>query len=153
GITRAGGILGMNVFAGSRLAIDFGAGTAAVGPSGPTPAGFAALAAQLVRGDLVVIPILVDGVPAHAMIDTGARRTLGNPALQAPLGLAPGSPRLAPAEPTTGASRDSVPAWSARLDSIAAGGVRFARPTVTFTDAPVFARTFPAGGPALVLGV
>ena len=153
GITEADGILGMNVFHGARLALDFRAATAAVGPSGPAPAGFVSLPARIARGDLALVVLRVDSMRVNAMIDTGARRTLGNLALARALGLSPGGDRFVPTAPVTGASRDSALAWAATVGAVTAGEARFEHPVLAFSDAPVFGRLFPEGGPALILGI
>jgi len=153
GVTSADGILGMNVFEGARLALDFGAAAASVGPSGPMPAGWTGVRARIEKGDLVIVPVLVDGVKAEACVDTGARRTMGNLALARALGFGEGDARLVPTTPVTGASTDSVAAWTAPVGAITCASTRFTGAQVTFADAPVFARMMPGGGPALVLGI
>jgi predicted aspartyl protease len=152
-ITNAPGILGMNFFQGGRLEFDFAQNAARVGPSGATPAGFAPLRAKILNNAFVFVDVTVDGIKAPALIDTGARRTLGNLALAHALGFAKDDPRFAPAEPVAGASVDRMPARQAALETIVLGPTRFARPTIAFADAPVFKAQGRDKTPALILGI
>jgi predicted aspartyl protease len=152
-ISNAPGILGMNFFRGGRLEFDFPRSSARVGPSGATPAGFAPLRAQILRDAFALVDVTVNGIRAKALIDTGARRTLGNLALARALGFADDDPRLLPADPVAGASIDRMPARRAALEAIVLGPANFARPTIAFADAPMFKTQGRDKVPALILGI
>lgn len=146
------GILGMAPFAHGRIELDLRTPTLVSGPSVPTPEGFAAVDGQLRHG-ILVVDIHIDGVPVKAVVDTGAPYNIGNPRLQAALGIVPGDPRLTPGgtfNDTFGHTRDVE---QATLNRIAIGGVAFARPTVRFADMPVFRALDIDDAPAMILGI
>lgn len=147
------GVIGMNAFTGKRLAFDFQRNLLTASPSAPTPPGFSALPVEVRQGSFIIAPVTVDGVPALAMIDTGARRSGGNPALEKALGLAVGDPRLHAADPVHGATDTEIPATKAQMHTLKLGSVTFPNPQITFADLPVY-RTLELGDePALILGI
>ncbi|MBS0461850.1 MAG: retroviral-like aspartic protease family protein [Proteobacteria bacterium] len=148
----ADGVLGMAPFAHGRIELDLTARTLIASPSAPTPAGFAAIAGELRHG-ILIVDVRIDGVPAKALVDTGAPYDIGNPQLQAALGLTPGDARLSPGGTFAdgfGQERMVEQATPARIDI---GAVTFARPAVRFADMPVFRTLGLDDGPALILGM
>lgn len=148
----ADGVLGMAPFAHGRIELDLSARSLIASPSAPTPAGFAAIPGQLRHGVLIV-DVRIDGVAAKALVDTGAPYDIGNPKLQAALGLIAGDARLSPGGTFAdgfGQERMVEQATPARIDL---GGVTFARPTVRFADMPVFRALDLDDEPALILGM
>lgn len=148
----ADGVLGMAPFAHGRVELDLTARTLIASPSAPTPPGFAAIPGQLRHG-ILIVDVRIDGVPAKALVDTGAPYDIGNPQLQAALGLTPGDARLSPGGTFAdgfGQERMVEQATPARIDI---GAVTFARPTVRFADMPVFRTLGLDDGPALILGM
>lgn len=146
------GILGMAPFAGGRIELDLRTPAMLYGPSGPTPEGFASVDGRVLHG-ILVVDIRIDEVTVQALVDTGAPYNVGNPALQAALGIVPGDPRLSPGgtfNDTFGRTRDVE---QATLGRITLGGVSFARPTVRFADMPVFRALGLDDGPAMILGI
>lgn len=147
------GVIGMNAFTGKRLAFDFQRNLLTASPSAPTPPGFAAVPIEVRQGSFIIMPVTIDGVPALAMLDTGARRTGGNPALEKALGLAAGDPRLHPAEAVHGATDTEIPAMTAQAHALKIGSVTFRDPQITFADLPVFHSLELDDGPAIILGI
>lgn len=147
------GVVGMDSFLDKRIELDFSHMTASVDSSSATPAGFTAIPAVIRAGTMVIVDVTVNGFPAKALIDSGARRTIANPALQAALGYQNGDPSLAAADAVGGATGDKVPASKGELKTIALGPATFDKPLVTFADLPVFAPLGLADTPALILGL
>jgi hypothetical protein len=148
----ADGIIGMNAFASQRIEFDLAANQLRAGVSGPTPEGF--LAAQgTLRHGIMIVDVVVDGVSAKAVIDTGAPYNIGNPQLQAALGLKPGDPRVVASETLVDSFGQQRPAAKSTLGKLAIGAVAFAQPVIRFADMPVFRALDLDDGPALILGV
>lgn len=152
-VSNADGVLGMNVFTSGRIEFGFAKRTLTVGPSAPAPAGFVVQHGEVRQGTFLVVDVMVDGVHAKAMIDTGGRRTVGNPQLQAALGFKPGDARLLVDEPVHGATTQQTAAWKTALGSITIGNAAFTTPTVTFADLSVFHALDLDEGPALIIGI
>jgi predicted aspartyl protease len=145
------GVMGMELFRSRRLEIDFGDGTVSNAASQPTPHGFAAVPVSIVQGTFLVADVVVDGVHAKAMIDTGARRTVGNMLLRKALGLADAA--LADADPVRGATIHQTRAVKAPLGMLILGEQKFAHPVVTFSDISVLQALDLNDQPALVVGL
>jgi len=152
-VSEADGILGMNVFASNRIEMDFADSVLAVRSSEPAPKDFLAVPVVVTHSNLVIADVTVNGIPAKALIDTGARRTVANTVLQRALGFAPGDPRLSAAEPIGGATDYQTPAVKAQIDRIVIGGAQFSQPILTFADLPMFASQGIGQVPALHLGL
>ena len=147
------GVLGMNAFGSRRLAMDLVGRRVTSGPSGATSAGLDAMRGQLQSGSKLIVEVVVDGVSAKALIDTGARRTSANRLLQRALGLAPGDPRLSPADSMGGATVHKIPAEKATLGRLTIGAVEFRAPVVTFADLPVTEALETDHVPAMTIGM
>jgi predicted aspartyl protease len=147
------GVMGMELFGSRRLEMNFADGTVSNAASQPTPRGFRAVPVSIVQGTFLVADVTVDGVQAKAMIDTGARRTLGNSLLRKALGLADGDARLADAQPVGGATIHKTQAMKAPLGVLILGEHRFEHPIVTFSDISVLQALDLSDQPALVVGL
>lgn len=147
------GVLGMNLFTSRRLELSFAEGSVSSADSGPTPAGFVAVPVNIVQNSFIVTDVVIDGVKVKAMIDTGARRTIGNLLLQTALGFGNNDPRLSVAQPVGGATIDTTKAMKAQLGSLTLGGQRFEHPVLTFSDVPVLGPLGLTDGPAMVIGL
>lgn len=145
------GALGVGVFRGRRLELDLAGGWLRVGPSG-LPAGFVAVPGEHAPGDKLIVGATVDGVAARAVIDTGSRNTMANPALLRALGYDPGDPRLKPTD-IGGATTDRLPASRADGLSLALGDVALDGVSVVFAAAPSFERAGLSTTPALNVGM
>jgi predicted aspartyl protease len=150
---KAEGVVGMNAFESRRLEMNFAERRLTAGPSGPVPEGFVAQKGQMRSGLKLVVQVVLDGVPVRAMIDTGARRTSGNRLLQQALGIAPGDPRLSPADSVGGATVHRIAAEKATLGRLTIGSVEFPAPVVTFADLPVTKTLGLDREPSLTLGM
>jgi len=152
GIVRHG-VMGMELFGSRRLEMNFADGTVSSAASQPTPRGFAAVPVSIVQGTFLVAEVTVDGVHAKALIDTGARRTLGNVLLRKALGFSHDDARLADAQPVGGATLHSTQAMQAPLGVLILGEHRFEHPVVTFSDISVLRALELSDQPALVIGL
>ncbi len=146
------GILGMAPFIHSRIELDLAAHRLSIGPSAPTPDGFAALDGQLNHG-ILVVDVRIDGVAAKALVDTGAPYNIGNPKLQAALGLPPGDARLSPGGTFADGFGQQRMVEQATAGRIGVGAVTFSQPVVRFADMPVFRALGLDDGPAMILGI
>ncbi|MDO1558203.1 retroviral-like aspartic protease family protein [Brevundimonas sp. 2R-24] len=146
------GVLGVNTFQQSRIVFDFEAMTFETGASGAGAQGFQALAATRLRAGLVAVDVQVNGVPVKAVVDTGARRTIGNPALMAALGVSADDSRLAPAPDVGGATSHRIPSQVMEGATVALGGRDFGDLRLHFSDLPVFRALGAGDQPMLILG-
>jgi predicted aspartyl protease len=144
------GVIGMNAFKTSVLAFDFASLTLTIGDAGVAFRGAEVLRATL-QGTDVIVPITVDGVPAAAMVDTGARRTIANLALVHALGLDVDT--LAVTEPAEGATTDRLPAHLMTRRSLRLGRVAVSAPTMVVAELQYFKRHALADTPAVLLGI
>lgn len=147
------GVVGMDAFLDKRLELDFSGMSASAAASGPTPAGFTAIPVNIHDTTMIIANVTVNGVPAKAVVDSGARRTIANAALQAALGFKDGDPRFTAADAVGGATGDKSPANKAELETIKLGKATFEKPLVTFADLPVFEPLGLAHTPGLILGL
>jgi predicted aspartyl protease len=95
----------------------------------------------------------LDGRPLHVLLDTGARRTLINWAAARELGLVPGDPSLAVAEPVHGATAQRTPAAKRTFQSIVIGGLVIPAGEIIIADLPVFGPLDWSDQPAMILGM
>ena len=95
----------------------------------------------------------LDGRPLHVLLDTGARRTLINWAAARQLGLVPGDPSLAVAEPIGGATAQRTPAAKRGFATIVIGGFAIPAGEITIADLPVFGPLGWSDQPAMILGM
>lgn len=145
------GVVGMNGFTDGRIELNFAGKTVSVGPSGK-PKDFVAIPGAVTMGSFLIVDVVVDGVRAKALVDSGARRTIANPVLEAALGYKTGDARLSPAEPAHGAGNGEATAVKTTIGKIAVGPVAFDKPTLTFADMSVFHPLGLADQPAMIMG-
>lgn len=142
------GILGLDVLRLFDLRIDVPAGRLALLPVRHTFEDDQGVALRDVRAGIVAIDVIIDGVPATAIIDTGLPRTLLNSAAAAALGLVTGDEGV-----RRGLDGTPIHTSSATLSRLTAGAATLlADATVDIADAPLFAATGLADRPALLLG-
>jgi predicted aspartyl protease len=152
-LTSADGFLGMNAFTSGRIAFDFAQRQLTFGPSGPMPEGYSEMAGDVRMDNFLIVDVIVDGVRAKALIDTGDTYPVGNPQLQRALGLATGDRRLVPLEAMYGVTNQHTPTTMTRLHQITLGPVTFARPAIMFSDLPIFHTLDLDTGPSLIIGI
>jgi hypothetical protein len=150
GMSVADGVVGMDLFVGQRVAYDFEHTTFSVTASEVPPAGFVAIPITLTAGTLAVAEVLIDGVKVKALIDGGARHTIGNPLLQIALGFKDGDPRLSEDHPVPGPKAPA--AQKATVGRIELGSVHIDRPVVSFAALGFFKAVGLDNVPAVLLG-
>lgn len=149
--TEAWGIVGMEDFDGHRVSFDRERMRFTVQPSGPAGEGMASLPALLL-GTFAIVEVQVEGVAVLALVDSGAARTVANPAAMEALGWAFDDPRLTAARPVGGATTHEIEARSGVIGGLRLGPASFEDVTLTFSDLPVFAALGMGDLPALILG-
>ncbi len=97
------GVLGMGVFANSRVEFDFAGGRLNIDTGADRAPLTDAIHVEIRHRIFALAPITVAGVNATAVIDTGARATVANARLREALGFTDNDPRLREAEPIGGA--------------------------------------------------
>lgn len=150
GMSVADGVVGMDFFANRRVAYDFAHMTFSVDASAMAPAGFVAIPVTLTAGTLAIADVVIDGVKVKALIDGGARHTIGNLLLQKVLGLNEGDPRLSLDHPVPGPN--APPAQKATVGGIELGAIHIDKPVVSFAALGFFKAVGLDGTPALLLG-
>jgi len=148
------GILGIDSLANKTLDADFMHDRLAIhGSIGGVPMGDMVFPARLIARDLLEINVVVGGVPAQAIVDTGSPRTLGNAAL---LSAMRRKFQLETRGVSTGLIDATETAQAATLEPVASlhlGDVTIANLLVTFGDFAVFRRWDLNQKPALLLGM
>ena len=152
-LSNADGVLGMDAFSSSRIEFDFVARQLTVGPSASGSANFVVQPGAVRLGNFMIVDVVIDGVHANAMIDTGGKQTVGNPQLQAALGFKSDDARLLPDHSIKGVTMQQTPAWKTTLETLSIGEMTFAEPTVTFAELPVFHTLGLDDGPAMIIGI
>ncbi len=94
---------------------------------------------------------MIDGVHAKALIDSGARRTVGNLALRDALGFKEGDARLMAGTPLP--SPRPQPLWTAPVGAIDLGPVHIDKPGVAFSGLGFFKAIGLGDTPALLIGI
>ncbi len=150
GMSVADGVVGMDLFAAQRVTYDFTHLTFTVDASAPPLATVTTIPVELTAGTLAVVDAVIDGVKVKALIDGGARHTIGNPLLQKALGLADGDPRLSEDHPVPGPT--APPAVKATVGGIDIGAIHIDKPVVAFSALGFFKAVGLDGTPALLLG-
>lgn len=151
-VTQARGVIGMDLFLQRRLVFDREAGRLFATASGTMGAGFASHAGRAFAGNFIIVPVMLDGVPVQAVIDSGAARTIANDAARSALGYTQNDPRLSETHAVRGATEDATEAHRSSVAVFDIGPARFEDVFVTFSNLPVFRVLGLADQPALILG-
>ncbi|MEZ5959254.1 MAG: aspartyl protease family protein [Hyphomonadaceae bacterium] len=147
------GVLGMGVFANSRVEFDFAGGRLNI-DTDPNRAPLAnAISVELRNRIFARAPITIAGVNATAVIDTGARVTVANARLRDALGFAENDPRLREAESIGGATADRTPTRAGEVTPVLFAGHDFGALDLNFAELPVFRSMQLDDAPAVILGV
>lgn len=147
------GVLGMGVFANSRVEFDF-AGSRLNIDTGANRAPLAnAVRVELRNRIFALAPISIGGVNATAVIDTGARATVANARLREALGFAENDPRLREAESIGGATSHRTPTFAAEVTPVVFAGHDYGALDLNFADLSVFNAMQLTDAPAVILGV
>lgn len=148
------GIIGLDVFGGAALDFDLPRGRAQLRPSGTSFAGLGtndAVAAATTTGGLLTFPVVIAGVDAIAVLDTGARKTRINWRLGRLLGLDAAS--LAPGDVIQGATNTAIVTSDATVREVRFGSVLLPAAPVLVADLPVFELFGVADRPAVIFGL
>lgn len=149
-----GGVVGVDNFRGQRIAFDFeGRRFATAAGGAAAPAGFTAIPAELRLDAFALIPITIGGVEAVAVVDTGARHSLANPALARALGYRDDDPRLTAAQGHGGATGHGITIRRGASADVRIGSGPARRAELAIADFPVFGALGLGDRPALILGM
>lgn len=149
------GVLGAGVLLDTRAEFDFAANALRVDTSANRAplTGANLIEVQLRHRTFAITTVSVDGVQTTAVLDTGARRSVGNIALRNALGFSEGDTRLRAAEPIGGATTDTTAAFAADARSVTFAGHDFGAFELAFADLPVFRTMQFSATPAIILGI
>lgn len=148
----ADGVLGNDGLLDKRIVIDFRRDSITVKRSRREPPGpgFQTLPIRFLRDKLLGVDVMIGGVRAKAIIDTGAPDSLGNEALMKALKRQP------PEEPNAeiiGVTLDVEKGNRVRLPTIRIQGIRIRGATMTFGDVHIFKYWRLTGEPAIMIGM
>jgi predicted aspartyl protease len=155
-MAEADGILGIDGLAGTRVDIDFEMDRVTISKStGRTaPFGMVTIPVTISHGGLLMSHAKVGRQRVVAIIDTGAERTLGNPALRQALMFAPKQPGDESGATTVfGATPELGEGTSLLVPSILIGEAELRSLEVTFADLHVFQFWNLEQEPALLIGM
>lgn len=147
------GIVGLDLFGDRTVDFDFPNMRLAVLEPGKLPEGIAgtAVIATPTIGNLLTVPVWIQGVEAVAVIDTGARKTRINWKLGRLIGLDPAS--VAKGDVIQGATNKAVETGATRIADVRLGNRAIADAPVLVADLPVFDAFGVADKPAVILGL
>ena len=149
----APGIIGIDRLRNQRVKLDFRLHHLTVAPSGYTdlPAFTSKVHARQVSGQLLIVDADLAGIPVSVFLDSGAERTIGNPALLelAVLRVQQGGFFDVPVISVTG---KTLRGQIALLPILRMGHVRLVDISVTFADLHVF-QIWGLERPAMLLGM
>jgi len=147
------GVLGMGVFAGTRVEFDFAGGRLNIDTGANRASLTDAVRVELRNRIFALAPITIAGVDATAVIDTGARATVANARLREALGFAENDPRLREAEPIGGATSNRTPTFAAEVTPVLFAGHDYGALDLNFANLSVFNAMQLTDAPAVILGV
>lgn len=143
------GVVGADVFGDARLVFNLAERRIFNDVENETVGRLRSLSADAVAGSLMVIDIDVNGVATRAVIDTGAKRSLGNAALMNAAGL----DAQAVTASHSGVTGHSVDFVGEHTVTITLDGVSMEPLAVEFADAHIFGQLGLTDAPALILGM
>ncbi|MGP7796828.1 aspartyl protease family protein [Sphingomonas sp. CLY1604] len=150
GVTKAQAIVGVDLFRTRKLVIDRAQRQVRVEPSGPGAPGSVAVGGTAAAEGLIV-PLLVNGVPMQALIDSGAEGCVAGPDVLKALGWDANDYRLSPYGGVSGAAAGGASAQLGTMDSIAIGPRAFRGVPVVFLGQP--AAGGGTGKPTMIVGL
>jgi predicted aspartyl protease len=151
----ADGILGADAFARGCLYVNFASARVSILRTACPRVGenWEVMRAKLQFGGLAVVNARVGNTPVKAIIDTGAERSLGNPALLAASGLQALADDPQSRKQVFAATSQAVFGNLIATPSIRLGGVEIGNLRVVFGDFEVFRMWGVGDQPAIVLGM
>lgn len=147
------GVLSARTFLDTRVTYDFGAGVLRIDARDNREPLANALDVRFRQNVYPFTPVTIAGVAATALIDTGARRSVGNRALREALGFTANDARLRDVEPIGGATAHRTETAAADIVGIAMAQHNFGALELAFADLPVFNSLEIARTPAVILGM
>lgn len=150
----AQGILGAEGLAGKRVFIDFRHDKISITYSRneKSARGFVDVPFYALRGTLVVVNAVIDGVRVKAIIDTGGQTTIANLALRSALDRRSSLFRGKP-DQIIGATKDVETGVLMDMPAIEFGSVHIRDASVTFADIYIFKQWKLLGEPAILIGM
>ncbi|MEC7818161.1 MAG: aspartyl protease family protein [Pseudomonadota bacterium] len=145
GVTEARGIVGMDQFVGQRLVVDRTAKRIQATESLPEPADYAVIRGRSTPEGFVEIPVALDGVQAHALVDSGAAVTIANAEAIRLLGWAENDPRVTDGGTIRGAAAEQQAIRKAVIGTVSIGSIEL-------TNVPVMIVDDGGTAPTLLLG-
>jgi clan AA aspartic protease (TIGR02281 family) len=151
----ADGVLGADGLQDMRLTVDFRNDSITIEKSSlrAAPRYFFAIPFEIKFDSLLVANAKVGGVRVKAIIDTGAERTLGNPALRKALRVGLDPHRRPSNTDVEGVTAELQSGAMIQAPTIAIGGVKINQTDVTFGDLHVFKVWDYQRRPALLVGM
>lgn len=149
------GLLGIDAVADQTVVMDFGRGRMTVRPSSsrePRDPDVIVVKAKRRFGQLVLLDASVNGRRVHAIVDSGAERTIGNSALRRLLERQKREQGTRPVEMVSVTGR-TLFADEAMLHRMKIGGVTVTNLPIAYSDAHPFRKFGLADSPAMLLGV
>ncbi len=147
------GVVGLDLFGKMTVDFDLPNRRLALFNSGHIPPGVTdrPVAIQTTTGDLLTMTLSISGIPATAVIDTGARKTRINWKLGKLLSLSPEA--LTPGDVIYGATNVPIESYSGTVKDVLLGGRHLPEAPVLVADLPVFEVFGVADKPAVILGL
>ena len=145
------GVLGTDALQEQRILFDFDAGQVTVispGERAPSVDGIV-IQARRRSGRLILTTATIDGVAVDVVIDTGAQRTVGNPALADRLARRRGGE----VGLLTSITGDTIAARTVAVRRLAIGPLAFDGFAIAVVDSPAFASLDLIDRPAILLGM
>jgi predicted aspartyl protease len=146
-VAEADGVIGADVLRTGAPEFDFRRDMVVLHAAAPAASvGWAAAPVEVMANGLVRLTLTVNGAPVRALLDTGAARSVANPALAARLSCGAPSSSLAGSEGGRIAARACLPAELAIAGHVA-------QVALTAAPAPLFADLGWDEAPGLILGM
>lgn len=150
-LPEARGIVGMNVLTPYAVDIDQLNGRLTLHPAGTLPQNAKAMSVVPVekRDDgFLIVSMVIDGVTARALVDTGANRTVFNPVLAKKLGIVAGAKGVTKSEIASAKSKT----LKGEVETMTLGEAVWHDVEVQAADLPLFAPLGLDKTPSLILG-
>jgi hypothetical protein len=149
----ADGIIGVDLLRKSRVTLDFGAHALSIrgsAPFSPDPFGVV-VPARRRGGQLLIVDTDLAGIRVDAFLDTGAQRSIGNPALLQLATLRMPQGKFYDVSITSVTGR-TIPGQLADIPVLRVGHVRLVNLALTFADLHIF-QIWNLEQPAILLGM
>ncbi len=145
------GVLGSDALQDARVLFDFEAAKVTIiSPGDRTPSSRGiVIQARRRSGRLILTTATIDGVAVDVVIDTGAQRTVGNPALADRLGRR----RAGEVDRITSITGDTIAARIVPVRQLAIGPLSFNDFAIAVVDSPAFQSLDLTEQPAILLGM